>query len=129
MIFEVKYTLQYSKDDLWVQKESDDIVRIGVTDYAQKMMKEITFVELPEEGDDVTGGEAFGSAESTKTVSKLIAPLSGKVAEVNEGLLDDPSSINKDPYGEGWLIRLRAENLDDTDLLGAADYKSLRETE
>lgn len=101
--YEVKEGLYYSENDLWASVE-DGKVRIGLTDYAQKQLKEIVFVELPGVGSEVTQGEAFGAVESVKAVSDLVAPVSGAVLEQNDEIEGSPEKINEDPYGEGWVI-------------------------
>ncbi|HEW89720.1 MAG TPA: glycine cleavage system protein GcvH [Candidatus Bathyarchaeota archaeon] len=110
--YEVKEGLYYSKDYLWVEVE-DGKAKIGITDYAQKQLRDILYTELPEPGEDVTKGEPFGTVESAKTVSDLIAPLTGVVEEVNSAVLDNPGLINEDPYGEGWLIVITPTKLDE----------------
>ncbi len=109
--YEIREGLYYQKDHYWAKKE-DDLLRTGATDYGQKALKEVVFVELPSVGDTVTQNEPYGTVESVKAVVDLIAPVSGTVKEVNEELLDNPEPINKDPYGEGWLILISPSNLD-----------------
>jgi glycine cleavage system H protein len=101
--YEVLEGLYYHKEHFWARIE-DGNVRFGATDYGQKALKEVVFVELPEVGDEVEQNEAYGSVESVKAVVDLIAPVSGTVKEVNEELMDNPDTINKDPYSTGWLI-------------------------
>jgi glycine cleavage system H protein len=103
---EIPEVLKYTKEHEWARVE-DDIVIIGITDYAQDALGEIIYIELPSEGDEVTKGETFGAVESTKSVSDLYAPISGEVVEVNEALLDSPEAINEDPYGEGWMVKVK----------------------
>ncbi|MBS7639693.1 MAG: glycine cleavage system protein GcvH [Candidatus Bathyarchaeia archaeon] len=110
--YEVLEGLYYSKDWMWVKIE-DGKVRIGVTDYAQKQMREIVFAELPSVGAQVNRGEPFGTLESVKAVSDLISPLTGKVVEVNERVSSSPEVVNEDPYGEGWLIVIEPTKLDE----------------
>ncbi len=98
--------LKYTTDHEWAMEESELLV-IGITDYAQDALGEIVYIELPGEGDEITKGDPFGAVESTKAVSDLYAPVSGDVVEVNEALLDSPETINEDPYGEGWMIKVR----------------------
>lgn len=98
--------LKYTSDHEWAMEEGDLLV-IGITDYAQDALGEIVYIELPSEGDEVTKGDPFGAVESTKAVSDLYAPVSGDVVEVNDVLLDSPEIINGDPYGEGWMIKVR----------------------
>ena len=109
--YEICEELFYQKDHYWAKVE-DNLVRIGATDYGQKALKEVVFIELPSVGDTVTQNEPYGTVESVKAVVDLIAPVSGTVEKVNEELLDNPEPINKDPYGEGWLIRITPSNLD-----------------
>lgn len=109
--YEISEGLYYQKDHFWAKVE-DGLVRIGATDYGQKALKEVVFVELPSAGDTVTQNEPYGTVESVKAVVDLIAPVSGTVKEVNEELLDNPEPINQDPYGEGWLILVTPSNLD-----------------
>ncbi len=101
--YEVREGLYYHKEHFWAKVEGD-LVRVGATDYGQKALREVVFVELPEAGDEVEQDEAYGTVESVKAVVDLIAPVSGTVKEVNDALLDNPDTINKDPYGAGWLI-------------------------
>jgi len=110
--YKVLEGLYYSKDWMWIKIE-DGKARVGITDYAQKQMREIVFAELPKVGDEVKKDEAFGTLESIKSVSDLISPLTGKVVEVNEKATESPEVINEDPYGEGWLIVIEPSNLDE----------------
>jgi glycine cleavage system H protein len=108
--YEVKEGLFYVKEHFWAQVE-DDIVRSGITDYGQKALREVVYVELPEVGTNVKQGEAYGTIESVKAVVDLIAPVSGVIKSVNEPLRDNPEAINSDPYGEGWLATIEPSNL------------------
>jgi len=108
--YEIREGLYYSKEWTWIKVE-DNRARIGITDYAQKQMREIVFVELPSAGVEVRRGEPFGTLESVKSVSDLISPLTGKVVEVNTRATESPEVINHDPYGEGWLIVVEPINL------------------
>jgi len=110
--YEVREGLYYSKEWTWVKIE-DGKARIGITDYAQKQLREIVFAELPSVGDEVVKGEPFGTVESVKSVSDLVAPINGKIEEVNEEVVDNPQIINEDPYGKGWLIVVSPSNLDE----------------
>lgn len=101
--YEVREGLYYHKEHFWAKIE-EGLVRFGATDYGQKALREVVFVELPEVGDEVEQNEAYGTVESVKAVVDLIAPVSGTVKEVNEALMDNPDTINKDPYGTGWLV-------------------------
>lgn len=109
--FEVPEGLYYHKEHFWARKENG-LLHFGATDYGQKSLKEVVFVELPAVGDTVTQNEPYGTIESVKAVVDLVALVSGTVKEVNEELLDNPEAINSDPYGEGWLIAVAPSNLD-----------------
>jgi glycine cleavage system H protein len=109
--FEVAEGLYYSKDWMWVKVE-DGRVRIGITDYAQKQLNEVVFAELPRVGDKVVKGEPFGTVESVKAVSDLVAPVSGRIEEVNGKVSDSPEILNKDPYNTGWLILVSPTGLE-----------------
>jgi glycine cleavage system H protein len=109
--YEVPENLYYHKEYLWAKVE-DGKVRIGVSDFAQKQLHDIVFVELPSAGDTITQDEPFGTLESVKAVSDLIAPVSGTIETVNEELEAKPELLNEDPYGEGWLMTLTPTNLD-----------------
>ncbi len=104
--------LKYTNDHEWVMEEGDLLI-IGISDYAQDSLGEIVYIELPSEGDEITKGDPFGAVESTKAVSDLYAPISGDVMEVNEALLDAPETINEDPYGEGWMIKVKPYDPDE----------------
>ncbi len=119
--------LRYSKSHEWVKKLEDGTVLIGLTDYAQDALGDLVFVNLPEEGDEVTAGEAFADVESVKAVSDVFSPVSGRVAEVDEALLDAPEMLNEDPYG-AWLIRVE-EVTEEEELLDAAAYIAFYESE
>lgn len=115
--------LQYSKDHEWIAVEGD-IGTIGITDHAQHSLGDVVYVELPKVGDAFTAGESFGSVESVKAVSEIFTPVSGEVVEVNESLQDEPEKVNADPYGAGWMIRIRLSNKGELDsLLTAAEYE------
>ena len=122
----VPQELQYTRSHEWVRTEGDTAT-IGITDHAQEELGDIVFVELPEEGATFDVGDAFGTVESVKAVSDLYAPVGGEVVEVNEVLNDTPEKINEDPYGDGWLIKLRVSI--DGDLLSASAYEQLLEEE
>ena len=109
--FEVPENLYYHKEYLWAKVEGDK-VKIGMIDFAQKQLNDIVYVELPSAGDEVTQNEPFGTLESVKAVSDLIAPISGTIETVNEELESKPELLNEDPYGEGWLIIVAPTNLD-----------------
>lgn len=115
--------LKYTQDDEWVRMEGD-IAVVGITDYAQHELGDIVFVDVDCEGDTIEAGEAFGSIEAVKTVADLLMPCTGEVVEFNQAL-EDASSINNDPYGEGWIIKFKPANAADVNaLLDAAAYKA-----
>lgn len=118
--------LQYTKSHEWVRVE-DDVATVGITEHAQDELGDVVFVELPEQGATLEAGDSFGAVESVKAVSDLYAPVSGEVVEVNGALEDSPEKINEDPYGEGWILKLRTSG--ETDLLSASDYEKLLEEE
>ena len=109
--YEVPENLYYHKEYLWAKVE-DGKVRIGMIDFAQKQLHDIVYVELPSAGDEITQNEPFGTLESVKAVSDLVAPISGTVETVNEELESKPELLNEDPYGEGWLVIVAPTNLD-----------------
>jgi glycine cleavage system H protein len=114
--------LMYSRDHEWV-RQSDAVVVVGLTDYAQRQLGDIVFVELPKAGARFEAGDPFGTVESVKAVSELYTPVTGQVIEVNQGIHEDPENINTDPYGNGWLIKIRmADAKQATGLLTAAQY-------
>ena len=117
--------LFYSESHEWIQKDSD-IATIGITDFAQLELGDIVFVELPEVGEQIEKGAAFGTVEAVKTVADLIAPTTGEVLEINESLEAGAEEINKDAYGAGWMLKIRIEDPQDLDsLLNAQDYAEL----
>jgi glycine cleavage system H protein len=117
--------LKYTKEHEWARIEGD-IATIGITDYAQGELGDIVYLELPEVGSEIAKEESFGTVEAVKAVSDLYAPLSGEVVEVNETLQDVPETVNSDPYGSGWLIKIKITNPGEIDdLLDSADYKAL----
>ena len=118
--------LQYTRSHEWVRTEGDTAT-VGITDYAQNELGDIVFVELPEVGATFGAGDSFGAVESVKAVSDIYAPVGGEVVEVNEVLDDSPEKINEDPYGDGWIIKLRVS--DEGDLLSASDYEQFLEEE
>jgi glycine cleavage system H protein len=115
--------LHYSKDHEWVRVESDAAV-VGITDHAQDALGDVVYVELPKVGEDFSAHEAFGTVESVKAVSELFTPVSGEVVEVNEALQEGPESVNTDPYGDGWMMKIKMKNPGEVDsLLTAAEYE------
>ena len=122
---DVPSDLLYSNDHEWARRE-DGRVRVGITDYAQDSLGDVVYVDLPPVGTEVEASTSFGEVESTKSVSDLFAPVSGKVVEVNESLADNPELINSDPYGEGWLVVIEPSDPSQLDsLLDAAAYAEL----
>ena len=125
----VKEDLFYSEDHEWVREEEDYLV-IGVSDFAQDELGDIVFVELPEVDEEFEKGDSFGVLESVKAVSDTFIPLSGRIIEVNEDLIDNPELINDDPYGDGWLIKLDpADDSELDELLSAEEYAEFIEEE
>ena len=121
--------LHYSKDHEWVRVEGD-VALIGITDYAQNSLGDVVYVELPKAGEEFAATESFGSVESVKAVSEMFSPVSGSVVAVNEALADEPEKVNGDPYGEGWMIRVRMSNPGEVDsLLTAAEYEDFTKGE
>ena len=123
---ELREELLYSKSHEWVKEEGEEMV-IGLTDYAQSELGDLVFVNLPEEGDELTVGEAFADVESVKAVSDVYAPVAGTVSEINEELLDAPEKINEAPY-ETWLVRVK-DVTEKEALLSAEEYQTFVESE
>jgi glycine cleavage system H protein len=116
--------LKYTKDHEWV-KIDGNIATVGITDFAQSELGDIVYVEIETEGEELDQEEVFGSVEAVKTVSDLFMPLSGKIIEFNQNLDKDPESVNKDPYGTGWMIKIEISNTEEVaNLLSASDYES-----
>lgn len=116
--------LRYTKEHEWVMIDSDGIATIGITDFAQSSLGDITFVQLPEEGEEVKKDDPFGVVESVKAVSDLYSPVTGRVVEVNQPLLNAPELLNDDPYNEGWMIKVEVPNAEETeDLMDPKEYK------
>lgn len=119
--------LKYTQDHEWLRVEGDFAV-VGITDFAQSELGDIVFVEIETEGEELAKGETFGTVEAVKTVSDLFMPVGGEVAEFNETLADDPELVNKDPYGEGWMIKIKIADAAELDALMDADaYKAMLE--
>ncbi len=119
----VPASLKYTEDHEWI-KIDGDIITIGVTDFAQQQLGDVVFVEIETEGESLAKGETFGTIEAVKTVSDLFMPVTGKVIELNPELENTPESVNNDPYGAGWMIKVKIENTSELDnLLSADDYK------
>ena len=116
--------LQYTSDHEWLRREDDGNVTIGITDHAQQALGDLVYVELPEVDQEVESGGDMAVVESVKEASEVYAPISGTVVEVNEALSDDPEVINSDPYGEGWIVRMKPGG-DEGDLLTPDAYQAL----
>lgn len=109
--YDVPEDLYYTKDWAWFKVEGDKI-RVGITDYAQKQLREVVYAELPDSGTTLEQGEPYGTVESVKAVSDLIAPVSGTVEDINEEVQSSPEILNEDPYGKGWLLVIKPSNLE-----------------
>ncbi|HMQ79011.1 MAG TPA: glycine cleavage system protein GcvH [Ignavibacteria bacterium] len=117
--------LKYTKDHEWVKVEGN-IGTVGVTDYAQGELGDIIYLDVTTVGNDVAMGDAFGTIEAVKTVSDMYAPVSGKIAEFNSAVNDNPAIVNQDPYGAGWMVKIEISNMGDLDsLLSPEEYKNL----
>lgn len=121
----VPQDLLYTKDHEWIRIEGETAV-VGVTDFAQSELGDVVFIEIETEGETIGKGEPFGTIEAVKTVSDMFMPVSGEVIEVNPGLDKSPDLVNKDPYGKGWMVKIRISDPAETrDLLSAEKYKEL----
>ncbi|SHF41670.1 glycine cleavage system H protein [Mariniphaga anaerophila] len=119
--------LKYTEDHEWVRIEGETVV-VGITDFAQGELGDVVFVEIETEGEELDKGETFGTVEAVKTVSDLFMPVGGEVVEVNEALADEPELVNKDPYGKGWMIKLKMNDSSQLEsLLSAEDYEKMIE--
>jgi glycine cleavage system H protein len=110
-VSDIPADLHYTAEHEWVRRSGEDTVRIGITDFAQSALGDVVFVQLPDVGSEVAAGESFGEVESTKSVSDLYAPVSGKVVAVNSDLDGSPQLVNSDPYGAGWLLDVQASDV------------------
>lgn len=125
MIMNIPENVKYTKEHEWIRVEGD-VAYVGITDYAQQQLGDIVFVDIPTVGETLEAGETFGTIEVVKTISDLFLPVSGEVLEQNETLADQPELVNQDPYGEGWLIKIKPAGDANFDvLLDAAAYKEL----
>ncbi|OBH48126.1 glycine cleavage system protein GcvH [Mycobacterium mantenii] len=120
--------LRYTAEHEWVRRSGDDTVRVGITDFAQSALGDVVFVQLPDVGTELTAGESFGEVESTKSVSDLYAPVSGKVSAVNTDLDGSPQLVNSEPYGAGWLLDVQVSEVGELEsaissLLDAEAYR------
>ncbi|MCL5035162.1 MAG: glycine cleavage system protein GcvH [Bacteroidetes bacterium] len=117
--------LKYTKEHEWIRVDGDTGV-VGITEYAQGELGDVVFVELPASGTKLQQGKQFGTIEAVKTVSDLFAPVSGEVVEVNETLKDSPEMVNKEPYGSGWMVKVKIDNKSELDsLLGVEKYQEM----
>ena len=121
--------LHYSKDHEWVRVDGDEAI-VGITDHAQNQLGDVVYVELPKIGDEFAANEPFGSVESVKAVSEVYSPVSGEIAGVNAALTDAPEKVNVDPYGDGWMIRVKMKHPGEVDsMLTAAEYEDFTKAE
>ncbi|WP_290699495.1 glycine cleavage system protein GcvH [Lacinutrix sp.] len=117
--------LKYTKDHEWIKVEGD-VITIGITDFAQSELGDIVYVEVETVDETLDAEEVFGTVEAVKTVSDLFLPVAGEIIEFNESLEDEPEKVNTDPYGEGWMVKVKVSNVSDLDnLLSAEDYKGV----
>ena len=124
MIMNFPTNVKYTKDE-WIRLEGD-VAYVGITDYAQEQLGDIVFVDIPTEGETLAADEVFGTIEVVKTISDLFLPVTGEILEQNEALADQPELVNQDPYGEGWLIKIKpTADADFDSLLDAEAYKAL----
>lgn len=122
---EFPINIKYTNEHEWIRLEGE-IAYVGITDYAQKQLGDIVFVDIPTEGETLNKGDVFGSIEVVKTVSDLFLPIGGEVLEINPELEEHPELVNKDPYGEGWLIKLKPGDVSEMDgLLDAESYRQI----
>jgi glycine cleavage system H protein len=118
--------LQYTKEHEWLRREDDGSVTIGITDHAQSALGDLVYVELPEVGQELDEEDEMAVVESVKAASDVYAPIAGSVQAVNEELADDPEKINTDPYGDGWIVKLKPDGaIDESVLLSPDDYQAL----
>ena len=123
---QVPENLKYTKDHEWILLETDGTCLVGITDHAQESLGDVTFVELPSPEESFDAEAVFGVVESVKAASDLYMPVSGKILEVNESLLDQPEKVNADPYGEGWMVRIHVEDSASLgQLLGHEQYREI----
>ena len=114
--------LKYSKEHEWVRSESDSVVVMGITEFAQDSLGDVVFVEIPDEDAELTQGEKMGEIESVKAVSDLYSPVSGKVIKRNESLIDNPELVNEGPFEQGWMLKVEIKDASELDNLLSADY-------
>lgn len=125
--YRIPENLYYTKEHIWVKIEND-VATIGITDYGQHQLGDVVFIDLPELDREVESGEVIASVESVKAVSEIYSPVTGKIISVNEDLANDPSVINSDPYGDGWIADIQMKDLTEIeDLMTTEDYKAYLE--
>lgn len=124
MMSNIPQKLQYTKTHEWVKKE-DELITVGITDHAQTMLGDLVYVELPEIEANVEGGQECAVVESVKAAADIYSPIPGEIIEVNEAVIENPQLINEDPYGKGWLFRIRPHDKTLTGLLNADDYSKV----
>ncbi|HDP76467.1 MAG TPA: glycine cleavage system protein GcvH [Bacteroidales bacterium] len=118
--------LKYTKDHEWIKEEGNGFATVGVTDFAQSQLGDIVFIEIETQGETLAKEEVFGTIEAVKTVSDMFMPVSGEVVEVNPKVIEQPDIVNNDPYGEGWMIKIKMTNpAEVNDLLNAEQYKEI----
>jgi len=124
---ELRDNLKYARSDEWVRRDDEETATIGITEYAQGELGEIVFIELPEIGESVSPGVAFGVVESVKAVAELVSPIGGTVLEINAPLIDNPATVNDSPFDDGWMIKIKIADAAPLDeLLDAAAYGAYR---
>lgn len=120
--------LRYTREHEWAAIEGDSRIRVGITDFAQDALGDVVYVDLPEEGTEVRGGEPFGEVESTKSVSDIYSPATGRIVERNAALADAPEAVNSDPYGEGWMVVIELSDESELEeLMDAGAYQRMVE--
>jgi glycine cleavage system H protein len=118
--------LKYTKEHEWVRDNGDGTVTVGITDFAQGELGDIVFIEIEPEGSEFGQDQVFGTVEAVKTVSELFSPVSGEIIEINPELEDNPELVNSDPYGKGWMVKIKVSDSSETNsLLSAADYQDM----
>jgi glycine cleavage system H protein len=121
--------LRYTREHEWAAREGEDLVRVGITDFAQDALGDVVYVDLPEEGTEVRAGEAFGEVESTKSVSDIFSPVSGRIAQRNAALTETPELVNREPYGDGWMVVVEMSDPSELDsLMDASAYREMAES-
>ena len=126
MAIEIPEDLLYTQEHEWIYLESDDVIVIGITDFAQDQLEDIVYFELPDVGTAVTANEPFGTIEAVKAVEDLFSPVTGEIVEINHNLEEKPELCNQDPYEKGWIVKIKTSDKSDLNsLLSAKDYKAL----